>query len=169
MGIIGHVVNLSHTSQSNIYTMISKRSSYMIGNGICSLVHLVAILFIMTCVCISLPAQSTHMPPSFLFFSCVHSEMKTKKIFRQIILRRMEEEHRRTIKMSMLTKVWMLITWLITHRQIIKKKIVIKFCTQDFCNRNFCYCCKNTGKCFKTWDECKDNCPVCNPKCSTQP
>ncbi|TVU50036.1 hypothetical protein EJB05_01389, partial [Eragrostis curvula] len=52
------------------------------------------------------------------------------------------------------------------------KKFTLQFCTSDVCvnlntglNAFTCYCCQQSRDCYKTRDECKHNCPECNPEC----
>jgi hypothetical protein len=54
-------------------------------------------------------------------------------------------------------------------------KVVLVFCRWDRCGPHWvnCYCClNNPGKkevCYDTRDECKANCPVCDPHCPPSP
>ncbi|CAL4924020.1 unnamed protein product [Urochloa decumbens] len=64
-----------------------------------------------------------------------------------------------------------------TTTAVDESKIYIVFCILGECN-NFghgwqnCFCCGNQYRkesCHPTMEECKANCPVCNPKCSQPP
>jgi hypothetical protein len=47
-------------------------------------------------------------------------------------------------------------------------KLRLKFCTQRVCDKRLCYCCWNEkpeSLCYGNWQECKNECPLCNPKC----
>ena len=49
------------------------------------------------------------------------------------------------------------------------RKLTLKFCTREFCDHgNICYCCQGKENCYKTSEECKANCPACNPTCPMQ-
>ncbi|OEL15148.1 hypothetical protein BAE44_0023832, partial [Dichanthelium oligosanthes] len=51
-----------------------------------------------------------------------------------------------------------------------ERKINLTFCSADiFMPFVTCYCCQNTRRCYKTRDECRANCPACNPRCPPQP
>ncbi|OEL16584.1 hypothetical protein BAE44_0022396 [Dichanthelium oligosanthes] len=50
------------------------------------------------------------------------------------------------------------------------RKIELVFCIEEGCGPHMvdCYCCENkTPKvlCYCKMDDCRANCPVCNPKC----
>ncbi|CAL5074952.1 unnamed protein product [Urochloa decumbens] len=49
-------------------------------------------------------------------------------------------------------------------------KITVVLCyAEPLCQKN-CFCCEyfNPKKCYGTRDECRANCPVCNPRCPPQ-
>ncbi|KAL6609453.1 hypothetical protein ACP70R_039422 [Stipagrostis hirtigluma subsp. patula] len=54
-----------------------------------------------------------------------------------------------------------------------ERKIIVKFCIKSVCGSylhpKICYCCLNTtNSCYDTRDDCKANCPACNPECYRQ-
>ncbi|KAL6644808.1 hypothetical protein ACP70R_016416 [Stipagrostis hirtigluma subsp. patula] len=48
-------------------------------------------------------------------------------------------------------------------------RFVLKFCTRNRCDHGICFCCHNEQICYDTWEDCKANCPACNPNCPPPP
>ncbi|KAG2544636.1 hypothetical protein PVAP13_9KG108681 [Panicum virgatum] len=54
-----------------------------------------------------------------------------------------------------------------------ENKIVLIFCHKTKCGTTWedCYCCINKKPeelCYDTMNECRSNCPICDPKCPPQ-
>ncbi|CAN6286204.1 unnamed protein product [Urochloa humidicola] len=61
-----------------------------------------------------------------------------------------------------------------THDPDDSSKVVLVFCQWNKCGPHWatCYCCLHESSpdtCFNTREQCRANCPVCNPHCPSPP